>query len=380
MSTETLEEGRAVFLGKPQLGDLVDGLRAAGYTVVAPVEERGTIVLRAITSARQLARGRIDEQDGGHYRLLDGDADQFFQYVVGPDSARRWLWPPVQKLLSLTVHGQGFDVQEPARPSRPLALLGIRPCDLASIQVLDRVFDYGPAGDGDPAYAAHRRNLLTIVVNCNRPGGTCFCDSMGTGPAAGKGYDLALTELRGGFLVHIGSGRGAAALAGVAVRPPSEAEVELADVRMEQARKQMGRRLHVDDLKRVLDRAIDHPRWDDVAKRCMACGNCTMVCPTCFCTTMVDGNDLAGATFERTRVWESCFTHQFTYTTAGPVRSTIRGRYRQWLRHKLGTWHDQFGVSGCVGCGRCITWCPVGIDLTEEAAALAGARESEVAS
>ncbi len=141
----------------------------------------------------------------------------------------------------------------------------------------------------------------------------------------------------------------------------------MADLKLERAREHMGRQLETAGLKELLDQSLDFPEWNDVAQRCLSCGNCTMVCPTCFCCTVTDTTDLTGAMVTRTRQWESCFTHQFTYTHSGPERSTIRGRYRHWMRHKLCTWWDQFGTSGCVGCGRCITWCPVGIDLTEEA-------------
>jgi formate hydrogenlyase subunit 6/NADH:ubiquinone oxidoreductase subunit I len=255
-------------------------------------------------------------------------------------------------------------------------MLGIRPCDLAALQICDDIFCHTNRCESDVYYTSVRRQMMIVVVNCTRPGGTCFCASMGTGPAARNGFDLAMTELRAGFVVRIGSARGARIAATLDVREPSTAELELADVRLEQARDHMGRRLDPQQARDVLGANLDHPQWDDLAKRCLACGNCTMVCPTCFCSGVMDSNDLTGGGVTRTRTWDSCFMHQFSYTTAGPVRSSIRARYRHWLRHKLSTWWDQFGCSGCVGCGRCITWCPARIDLTQEVAAIAGSGSS----
>ena len=132
----------------------------------------------------------------------------------------------------------------------------------------------------------------------------------------------------------------------------------------------MGRELDTTDIRELLYRNYEHPRWDEVAERCLACGNCTMVCPTCFCTTVEDVTDLAGEHVERHQRWDSCFTIDYSHIHGGAVRGSTRSRYRQWMTHKLATWIDQFGSSGCVGCGRCITWCPVGIDITEEARAI----------
>jgi formate hydrogenlyase subunit 6/NADH:ubiquinone oxidoreductase subunit I len=132
----------------------------------------------------------------------------------------------------------------------------------------------------------------------------------------------------------------------------------------------MGRSLDTVGLKDLLYSSADSPVWDDVAQRCLACGNCTAVCPTCFCTTVEDVSDLTGDHVQRDRVWDSCFNADFSYLHGGSVRESTRSRYRQWMTHKLGSWHDQFGMSGCVGCGRCVTWCPAAIDITEEAAAL----------
>jgi ferredoxin len=360
------------FLPQTALNELVALLRSQGYTVIAPTVEAGVITYAPITTGQQIARGLIDYQDGGSYRLSATEEPELqFQYVVGANGPKRFLFPPTQRLYEFRAEKGGF-VQEGGPPPAPkLAFLGVRPCDLAAMRVQDRVFS---EEEGRTAgclagafYTEARRQAMVIAVNCTRPSGTCFCASMGTGPEASEGFDLALTEQRGGFVVTVGSEKGGKLLEGLPGRKASAAEQELAELKLARAREHMGRHLDRSGLKEVLDRAVDHPRWDEVAQRCLSCGNCTMVCPTCFCSTVSDSSTLDQGPVTRTRYWESCFTHQFSYTTAGPVRNTIRGRYRHWLRHKLCTWFDQFGCSGCVGCGRCITWCPVGIDLTVEA-------------
>jgi sulfhydrogenase subunit beta (sulfur reductase) len=138
---------------------------------------------------------------------------------------------------------------------------------------------------------------------------------------------------------------------------------------VEGTRAQMQRAM-VPNAAELLGRNLEHPRWDAVAERCLSCANCTMVCPTCFCSTVEDTTDLTGDHVERWRRWDSCFTIDFSYIHGGAIRRETRSRYRQWMTHKLSSWHEQFGSSGCVGCGRCIAWCPVGIDITEEARAI----------
>jgi sulfhydrogenase subunit beta (sulfur reductase) len=203
---------------------------------------------------------------------------------------------------------------------------------------------------------------------------------MGTGPKVDRGFDLALTEITEGehrFLVEVGSEPGRDVLAELTGRKATAGDRAVADKVSARAAQSMGRRIETDDLPGLLMRNLDHPRWDDVAGRCLTCANCTMACPTCFCTSVEDASDLSGTESERTQRWDSCFTMDFSYIHGGSVRSSPRARYRQWMTHKLATWHDQFGTSGCVGCGRCITWCPVGIDITEEVAAIRASEQGQ---
>lgn len=366
-----------MFFPKVALAVMIETLNSQGYKVIAPTLYRDVVKLRPITGSDEIARGLRDLQDGGHYRLEEGDKALLFEYVVGPDSAKAYFFPASQELFALDIESDRFVLHQSRVQTPKLALFGLRPCDLAAIHVQDQVLAGNePAGvtrcEAELYYRRTRAQALLIAINCTRPGGTCFCDSMGTGPKAIGGFDVAMTELRSGFVVEAGSEAGMSLMQKLPLRDPSSAELELADLKMERSSKHMGRMLDTRDIVELLEHNIEHERWDKVAARCLSCGNCTMVCPTCFCSTVSDSSDLAVKRAARTRHWESCFSHQFSYTTTGPHRHTIRGRYRHWMRHKLGTWWEQFGTSGCVGCGRCITWCPVGIDLTEETAAIRG--------
>ncbi|MBN1205381.1 MAG: 4Fe-4S dicluster domain-containing protein [Myxococcaceae bacterium] len=364
------EEGRAQ-LSLEQFAALLAALRGEGWRLVGPTVRDGALVHEDISGAEELPRGWTEVQEAGTYRLARREDGALFGYSVGPKSWKHLLFVPRLRLMSAHREAEGFRVEsEPTEPPR-LALIGARSCDLHAIAVQDRTFLEGPYKD--PDYAARRERLFVVAVNCGQAGGTCFCVSMRTGPRATFGFDIALTEvLEGGhrFLAEAGSERGAALLSRLEARPASEEDIQAADAVVERTAQSMGRTMDTTDIKGLLYRNLEHPRWDDVAQRCLACTNCTLVCPTCFCSTVEDTSDLRGDVAERWRRWDSCFTLDHSYLHGGNVRHTIRGRYRQWLTHKVASWWDQFGTSGCIGCGRCITWCPVGIDITEEVAAI----------
>jgi ferredoxin len=357
------------FLATQDLQPLIDALRSDGYEVVGPTLQQEAIVYDRITSVGDLPRGWTDEQEPGKYRLARRADAALFGYVVGPHSWKKFLFPPHAALLRAQKLAEGWKFESPPDDPPRLALLGVRACELAAIAIQDRVF----AGSEyvDPLYVERRRRLFIIAINCTQAGGTCFCVSMGTGPECQSGFDLALTELAAGFVVEIGSELGKALLDRVASRPATPDEVQEAASRRQQATHQ-SRSIDAEGVHDLLLSNLQHPRWNEVAERCLSCTNCTLVCPTCFCSSVSDVSDLAGEHIERQRHWDSCFNLDFSYMNGGAVRQQIRARYRQWLTHKLATWIDQFGTSGCVGCGRCITWCPVGIDITEEVAAISG--------
>ena len=358
------------------LDALIVALQDRGFAVIGPTVRTDAIAYEPITSAADLPAGVGDEQGPARYRLRErGDAARF-GFAAAPSSWKRHLYPPSTVLWRVRRDGSGnLAFEEAAVAPGPRAFLGVRACELAAILVQDRVF--ATVEHPDPAYAARRADVFIVAVHCGEPAGTCFCASMHTGPRAGEGFDIALTEiLQDGhprYLVEAGSGAGAALMAALALPPASADDTAAAAAVTESAVARMGRSMDTDGIHDLLLRNLDHPRWDDVASRCLSCGNCTLACPTCFCSDEVESQSVDGGSSERVREWASCFTHDFSYIHGGAVRPTVRSRYRQWMTHKLSTWWDQFDTSGCVGCGRCITWCPVGIDITEEAAAIRSA-------
>lgn len=353
------------------LDRLVAALVDGWDEVIGPVVADGAIRLRPIRTARDLAVGVTDEQEAGTYRLVPTGTRLHFSYGLGPDSLKAIVHPPRTPIWTMRRRDGSLVAEQAPPPTTTRAVIGVRACDLHALEVLERTQTEGP--HADPTFRARRDGLFLVAVDCTHPSPTCFCDSAGHGRAADHGYDLALTEVLDAgdgvtYLVRCGTDRGRALVEELGLDPAPERVVRRVASTLDTAVVRQIRELPADAATMVADPG--HPHWDDVADRCLTCGNCTAVCPTCFCTDMEDTVSLDGDTATRTRVWDTCFSLEYSHLGAGPHRASPRSRYRQWLTHKVGTWHDQFGESGCVGCGRCITWCPVGIDLTAEIEAL----------
>ena len=369
---DTAPDSAGWLIEAQDFGRIFEILRREGYAVVGPAIRDGAIVYDELSGPSDLPVGWTDRQEPGRYTLERRNDGAYFGYVVGPQSLKNFLFPPRLRLWSAQRDDSGFAVSPDSPPPRKLAVIGARACELAAMRIQDNVFLNGTFKDS--RYETLRQNVFVVAVNCVQAGGTCFCVSMKTGPKARDGYDIVLTEVIDGerhyFVALSGSERGAHVLKEMEHRRATAEEKATAWSREAEAVKQMGRSLDTHGLKDVLLAARTHPQWEAIAKRCLGCANCTMVCPTCFCSTVEDVVDITGDHAERWRRWDSCFNQEFSYIHGGSVRVSTAARYRQWMTHKLATWYEQFGGSGCVGCGRCITWCPVGIDITAEAGSL----------
>ena len=372
-----MRTGDTVIIDRRGLDELISALGQRGFHTLGPIVRDGAIVHGEVGGSSDLPVGWHDEQSPGTYRLRSGGEGTLFDWAVGPASWKSEFFPPRETIWRATAEGGEVSIDEAIPEPAPVAIVGARPCELAALDILDRVLQNGEVPD--PGYAGRRQGSFVVVVECGSPSSSCFCSSMGTGPAATEGFDLALTELTEPddhrFLVRVGSEVGAEVLDATSWRSPEPHDFDQRDMVVARSSTRMGRSLDTDGLAALLARNLDHPRWEQVADRCLSCGNCTLVCPTCFCSDVDDVSDLSG-TVERQRSWASCFDRAHSYIHGGPVRPTTSSCYRQWLTHKLSTWWDQFDTSGCVGCGRCVTWCPVGIDITEEAAAIRATEES----
>ena len=364
---------RATLLAKQDLPLLLDIL-LRHYKVIAPIynQELQTIELGPISSPDQLAVGYQDYQRPGHYSVTKSDDGTLFGYANGPHSPKSYLHPGRITIFTAQWREDGFSLTLPSAPERPLAFFGIRPCDLVAIQVLDRTFLH--VANVDARYRSMREGSFIATINCTKPSDVCFCASMGSGPRAEGGYDLRITELADGLLMEPGTERGSSILAAIPSRVATRAEQAEAERAVLAAIPRMGRVLDIDYLPQLLLSSFEHPYWDYMGEWCVGCTNCTIVCPTCFCNDIRDYVDLRLKTTRRDRVWDSCFTLQFAQICDVKLRDELKYRYRHWFNHKLGYWVEQYGVFGCVGCGRCITWCPVGIDITGVAATIRGAR------
>ncbi len=359
--------GAPQFLPNNQLEGLLHALQGRGYNCIGPKVEDGAILYRPLDTIHELPQGVSDQQSPGSYRLRDHDSPHFFGWANGPSALKPLLFSPHENLWSASKTAAGRVEFKASLPAvTPVAVLGVRACDLVAMERMDRHF-LRPDGE-DPWYRERRNNLLLIAVSCTHPSDNCFCASTGGGPEPSGGYDLGLHEFDEGFLVRAGSERGEALMAALDLQPAPEQLVERAAEEVEQAGAMQRQRIAVADFRPLFSGREEDPQWAQIAERCLGCGNCTAVCPTCFCHREEEVPSLDPESTLHQRIWDSCFSAGHSMLHGRPVRKGIRERYRQWLTHKLAGWHDQFGESGCVGCGRCISWCPVGINLVDESA------------
>lgn len=360
----------AAYLPRDHLQSLLEVLAGEGYQCVGPRVQDGTIVFGPLTSIAELPLGYRDRQAPGEYRLEHGNPQRMFAWANGPQALKPLVFAPREPIWRTHRGADGALEFVPVEPqARPTAVIGVRACDLAALELTDRHFQHESAPDR--YYAPRRAGLFLVAVNCSHPAATCFCASTGDGPGVSSGHDLVLSELDEGFVVEAGSDTGHRALEKLPTTAASEAQCRRAAAATAEAAKMQSRGVPSRNMRDVLFANLENPHWEEVAQRCLACGNCTSVCPTCFCHAHREQPAIDGVHSAQTREWDSCFAQGHSYIHGLTVRSHTRERYRKWLVHKFGGWHDQYGRSGCTGCGRCITWCPVGIDVTAELAALA---------
>jgi len=374
MSTFQESSSHSTILKADKLQLLFDALLKSGWHIIGPVVEDQAIVYDEIEDVGQLPKGWTDLQRPGEYRLKKEDTPTYFKFNASPHSWKKFLHPPKVKLFSATRTEKGFSIQPEEKEPPKNAFFGVLPCDLKAVSIQNTVFLKGSFKD--TIYKKNHDNTLIIATNCTNSGGTCFCTSMGAGPEAKSGFDLCLTEMYSDeghyFYIEVGSAKGQEI---ADLLPPSKATKAHAEAKasvLEKNGKTISdnKFLDTNGLKEIFQENQGESHWREVGERCLNCANCTMACPTCFCTTIEDVTDLTGDHAERWRRWDSCFTMDFSFIHGGFIRPGSSTRYRHWITHKLANWQDQFGEQGCVGCGRCITWCPAGIDIVEEAIAL----------
>ncbi|MFC1949267.1 4Fe-4S dicluster domain-containing protein [Chloroflexota bacterium] len=309
------------------------------YEVFAPVKEDDLILFDRISSA--------------------GEAVLDYQNSKMPP--KRILFPQSETLFSYGSTKDAAKIEAPPVPEKPQLIFGIRPCDARSLTLLDSVFD----GDSkDPYYLNRRSNTSVVSIGCIKPNSTCFCNWVGGSPFSTEGSDLLLIDIGDEYVVQVVSDKGASLLESGGFENAGKDKLALAAEVTKTAETSMAPGVEIDSLKEKLASSFDDPVWKLLTEKCLGCGVCTYLCPTCHCFDIVD--EVVGSNGERLRIWDSCQFPQFTLQASGDnPRPTVKERFRQRIMHKFSYFADNYDKIACVGCGRCVIECPVNLDIRQ---------------
>lgn len=327
---------------------------------------------------------RILEELGQSYRVF-GPVQKGTDYVFSPIEhaedlcldysttilpPKKFFSPPRETIF--TFEGDSISSITDLIPEEKQILLGVHSCDLAGLKFLDRVF---LGFRSDPRYLRRRNNFLIFAVTCKTVADTCFCLSMGTGPEA-SGFDVLMTDVGRRYLMEAGSPEGEKVLKSLGLKTATKEDFEAKRAAIERLKGEFKRSIDMDGMSELCMSSKDHSVWAKYGKICLACGQCGISCPTCFCFDIRESIDPSLRKGERYREWDVCLLREFSQVAmGGNFRPERSARIRQFICHNLCYGSYQYSMMKCIGCGRCIKVCPVNIDITEIAREL---REQQV--
>jgi ferredoxin len=296
------------------------------------------------------------------FRKIDQPEEVHLTQLVPQKSAKEVFFPQSEVMFRYETVEHREPILSEQRIERERVLLGARPCDIEAISILEKVF----AGEDytDVYFLEKRRKTTIVTLSCNHPLTTCFCSSTGGGPFRRDGSDLFLTDLGESYLVELLTEKGMAFSKNRFFREAGSKDFDLLKELEEKASKKAEASIPVEGIEKRLDLMVESPFWDRIHEKCIGCGVCTFLCPTCHCFDITD--EAVNLKGQRVRNWDSCLFPIYSLETSGHnPRPTGRERTRQRLMHKFNYYPKNFDRVACVGCGRCILYCPVHFDIRE---------------
>ena len=303
----------------------------------------------------------VKKEDNVLFEPLAESDEPFFAYLNSKNAPKNVFFPHTETMMKYTRTEKGMVFSAEVKQADESVLFGVRPCDAHSFALLDKLFDQEKYKD--EYYIAKRQNTTVITLACVKPPYTsCFCTSVDGEPVSSEGADILITDIGVNYLVEFITPKGEALAKYFGdTKADAQADAKKAEIAAK-AKEAIKSKIPAHEVKPILDVNFDNPFWNTIHSKCLACGTCTYLCPTCHCFDISD--EVKGSDGVRIRSWDSCMFPMFTKETSGHnPRSSQKERWRQRTMHKFKYYVDMFNAISCVGCGRCVMYCPVNIDI-----------------